>query len=229
MTKRDHDLNVKLEYIYELYKLSLINARYYGWKLAHTQRLSTAIEVVIALGATGTGAAGLKAILAQSQDATLQSIWILLAILSAILAIIKPILQLNRKIETYTKLFTGHNAGYFALKDIVIAVGTYHSLTAELERQFGSIKNRYRELATLDDPSPSRRKIEQIRIQVNNRLPDDALWWFGDKSPADLDIERSSEGPENDRATNPLASNETVISPPSILHRIGKRSRKEPF
>jgi hypothetical protein len=220
MAMRKYDLDVKLEYIYELYKLSAINTRYYGWRLARTQRLSMVFEIIIALGATGTGAAGLKALLTTGNlKEFFEEIWIFLAIISAILAITKPIVQLNKRVETYTKLFTGHNAGYFALKDIVVGVGTYHNLTAEQERQFTSIKNRYRELATLDEPSPNRRKIEQIRIQVNKRLPDDTFWWFRNR-PNDPQIRQGSEVSDTDKTGVTEVFDKTASASPSFLHTI---------
>src|SRR4051794_38123475 len=74
--------------IYTLYRESLINARYYGCKLHRAQTLNMWFEIVLAVGATGSGVAGWSL----WNEGSGKIAWAALAGVASVLAVVKPLI-----------------------------------------------------------------------------------------------------------------------------------------
>ncbi len=157
--------------IYSAYRTSLLNVKYYGYKLKWSTRINTTAEVIIAI-ATAGGVSG-WAIWNTTGGAP---IWSALAGVSALLAAIKPVLPLSRNISRYSQLYGGHNSNYLAMKDLVDRIPIEGGLTQESEREFGQISKRHREMASQDDPYPSRKLVARFTAEVNTQIPPTSLW-----------------------------------------------------
>jgi hypothetical protein len=94
----------RLKHIYNEYLTSLLNRKYYRHQLAVCKRENTVFEILIALGASGSGIAGRGVWVTDDGKV----VWACLAGLAALLAVIKPFIKSSSKIENYTKLFTAH-------------------------------------------------------------------------------------------------------------------------
>jgi hypothetical protein len=105
----------QLRYIYDSYRTALLNRKYYGYRLTRYQSFNSAMDIAIAIGATGSGGV---AGLAVWGTITGQYAWLWISGVATIVGVIKPILQLGVKIENYTKLFTGHGSIYLELKAV---------------------------------------------------------------------------------------------------------------
>ena len=106
--------------IYNLLCRSALNKEYYGAVLYRTQRLNDVLEILIAVGATGSGLSAFwisswNRMVAHGYGAQSQEC-------CSLTAIAKPIVQLNKRIERLTRLYVGHNDNYTSLEIIVSRV-----------------------------------------------------------------------------------------------------------
>src|SRR5689334_15071289 len=90
-----------LDEIYSTYRTAALNKAYYGGMLSRYQRRNTIFEIAIAVGATSSGVSGL-ALWSQPYG---KATWGVITAISSLLAVAKPILQMNKKVERYSKLF----------------------------------------------------------------------------------------------------------------------------
>jgi hypothetical protein len=164
-------LGPSLQRVYAAYRTSLLNAKYYGYKLKLATRANLFAEVVIAL--TGAGGVSGWAIWNTSGG---HPVWVIIAGASAILATLKPIVPLTKNVSRYSQLYGGHYMDYLALKDLVDRIAIAKDFSRELEREFDHIAKRYRELASHDDPYPSEKLVERFQNEVNQQIPVESLW-----------------------------------------------------
>jgi hypothetical protein len=160
--------------IYDKYRTSLLNVKYYGHKLIWAQRFNLYMELVIAVSAC-SGVSG-WAIWGREGGAL---VWSLIAGAAALLAAIKPVLPLAKNISTYSKLYGGYNSNYLALKDLVERIAIYQNLSKEIEEEFDRVCKQHRDLAMDDDPKPSTRLIVRFVKEVNSQIPTSQLWCPG--------------------------------------------------
>ncbi|TFW57985.1 hypothetical protein CT676_26570 [Bradyrhizobium sp. MOS001] len=102
-------------YIAEIYALlcrSAMNKEYFGAELHRTQRLNDVLEILITVGTAGSG---ISAFTIWKFEPYGPWVWGALAGTSAILAIAKPIIQLNKRIERLTRLYIGHTDNHTSL------------------------------------------------------------------------------------------------------------------
>lgn len=102
--------------------------------------------------------------------------WLVLAGLVAIIAILKPILQLSKAVERYSKLLVGYTALYNELQGLVLEVKTRKTLTDEMWRCFRGQLSRLSKLDLEDDARPSQRLAHRCYEEVNNEIRPSELW-----------------------------------------------------
>lgn len=160
--------------IYTLVCRSGLNKEYYGHVLHRTQRLNDVLEILIAVGTAGSAISALTVWTVQPYGPW---IWGGLTAVSALLAIAKPIIQLNKRIERLTRLYVGHTDNYTNLLIIVSRIKRHNDVTPELIEQFETAEARFLELAKEDDPRPNRRLLRQCEAMIRQRHPPEAAWW----------------------------------------------------
>jgi hypothetical protein len=163
----------QLRYIYDSYRTALLNRKYYGYRLTRYQSFNSAMDIAIAVGATGSGGIAGLAIWG---TITGQYAWLWISGVATIVGVVKPILQLGIKIENYTKLFTGHGSVYLELKAVVEDIEVSRSIPPKIVEQYENIRKRIAELGGLDDPKPDKKLIKELQSQVNDEIPPDILW-----------------------------------------------------
>lgn len=154
--------------VYDLYRETRFYVLYYSEKLNEYKRLNTVIEVVLAITTSSSAVAALWL-----WDTTIgQEIWKYILVVSAILAVLKPILKLTEKVQQYEAYLTGYRGLETDVKLIVIQInqsknyGTIHrsDLIAALSRQG--------ELTLKSPESKLAKKLEyKCRQQVEIELP----------------------------------------------------------
>jgi hypothetical protein len=145
--------------------------KYYGYKLKWATRINTCIEALIAI--TGAGGISGWAIWHTTEGA---SVWSALVGLSVLIAAIKPVTPLTKNIVRYSQLYAGHNNNFLLLKDLVERLPIEQNFTPELEREFAQISKRNREMASDDDPYPSKKLVARFQAEVNAQIPPSSLW-----------------------------------------------------
>ena len=106
--------------------------------------------------------------------------WLIISALAAVLAVLKPILQLADRIENYTKLYAGYTNIFLELKNIVEDIGVSHEISEEVRERYKRSRQLLRELAPLVEPNRNKRLIGRLQEQVNRDIPPESLWVPGE-------------------------------------------------
>jgi hypothetical protein len=160
--------------IYTLVCRSGLNKEYYGNVLHRTQRFNDLLEIAIAVGTAGSA---ISALTVWKVEPYGPWIWGVLTAISALLAVSKPIIQLNKRIERLTRLYVGHTDNYASLQIIVSRIRRHNDVTPELIEQFETAEARFLELAKEDDPRPNMRVLRRCEATIRQRHPPEAAWW----------------------------------------------------
>jgi hypothetical protein len=173
------DLNRTLEGIYDDYRTILLNAKYNGVRLKGATRWNRCLEILIAVGASGSGIAGLT--LWKSDYG--QYAWAAISSLAILVSIIKPIWNLGRSIEEHSQLWADYatlSARYRnAIRQIEGArdqIAVSGTLPQKLVEEIEAIRAKMVELAPRGDQHPSRRLVDDLQAQVNAEVPPATLW-----------------------------------------------------
>lgn len=158
--------------LYSQYRTVCLNRKYYGCRLQTIRDWDKVLEISIAIG-TSTAIGG-WALWRASIGAT---IWAVVGGLVAVLAVIKPILQLSQEIERYSKLFIGYGDTFSDLGNLVDEVGKTENYSGEMDVAFRKTFERLKQLAADDDPQPNQKLVQKCTDEVNREIPVDSLWW----------------------------------------------------
>jgi hypothetical protein len=162
----------RVKALQDAYRTALLNRLYYGYRLNAIKKWNLALEITLAVGASSV--AGAWALWRNTM--TGEIVWATVAGLAALLAILKPISQLPKDIEKYSKLFTEHGAAFYDLEVLVGEVTRRQRFGSELEEAFQKIQERLRALCGDDDPRPSKKQVDRFCEEVNAKIPVDSLW-----------------------------------------------------
>ena len=162
---------VHLRRNYDDYRTVRMSRDYYACRLSQVKKWNLLYEVVLAIGASGTVAGWYL-----WQTPSGKTAWALFAGLVAILSILKPILQLPKEIERYSKLHTGYSSLYYDLREHVDEIQNDGGITTTRKTALMEASKRYKDLALQDDPNPSKRLLERCQSEVNRVTPSFDEW-----------------------------------------------------
>jgi hypothetical protein len=180
--------------IYTLLCRSGLNKEYYGNVLHRTQRLNDVLEILIAVGTAGSGISALTIWQIQPYGPW---VWGTLTTIAALLAIAKPIIQLNKRIERLTRLYVGHTDNYTSLVIIVSRIRRHNDVTSELIGSFEAAEARFLELAKEDDPRPNMKLLQRCEAMIRQRHPPDEAWWPNAAQDASARLRAIDEQPRS--------------------------------
>lgn len=173
------DLNRTLEGVYDDYRTISLNAKYNGERLSEATRNNRILEIIIAVGASGSGIAGLA--LWKSDYGQLA--WGAISLAAILVSIVKPILNLGQDIEEYSKLWVEYSTLFARFRNVIRAIESQRSRIAETGNlpqniidQVLDIPAKMVELAPRGDQRPNRRKVEALQARVNEEIPPATLW-----------------------------------------------------
>jgi hypothetical protein len=158
--------------LYSQYRTVSLNRKYYGNRLQTFRGWDRFFEITIAIGTSS--AIGGWAIWHASIGS---SLWAVLGALVAVLAVIKPFLQLSKQIERYTKLFIGYGDTFYDLDLLVFEIGRTQIYSNEMDKAYRKTLERLRLLAADDDPQPNQKLLRKCTAEVNKEIPMTSLWW----------------------------------------------------
>jgi hypothetical protein len=177
MQVNDQHLAAQLSEIYTLQCRAALNKDYYGSLLARYQTTNAWMEILIAAGATGATGSGLSVLTEVWTTPHGKVVWGVLTIVSTFLAIAKPILQLNKKVEVFSKLFTGYSDLYVTLLVLVSRIKRRRELSDEMIKMFEAAELRFLELSKEDDPKPKMRLLRRCEADIRKRHPPEEAWY----------------------------------------------------
>ncbi len=165
------EIRARLIAAYDLYRKALLNRKYYGHRLASWKRWNTGFEIALAVGTSGT--IGTWALWKTGAG---QYAWTFVAAFAAVLGVIKPIIQLGKGIERYSKLYSGWGGVFYDLEGVVEDIKATHKYTGEMANIVTSAHNRIKDLTPEDDPNPNRRLVRKYYNEVLIEIPPAMLW-----------------------------------------------------
>ena len=171
-----------LDNIYQLQCLSRMNAIYYELRLTKVQFISFWMEVCIATTASGSGVASLLSNSSGLLGGIGAPVWPVIAILSAIAAIVRPIYSPGKKIEALTRQHQGYVANFFALQKLAFAIRQEGSMSSEHRRRFDTCYDRHVQLSTDakasdDESAPKDKYRTKAEARTRKELPAEKFWW----------------------------------------------------
>jgi hypothetical protein len=158
--------------INDLYRTALLNRKYYAYRLSAYQAWNRAIDIAIAIGSSaavaGWGVWRLRNIGATS--------WGILAGIAATASVLKPILQLPKEIERYSKLHLGYCSLYYDLDLLVFEIQQTHQLGPSNWKSFLQYRKRHNDLGLSDELHPRTELLRQCQREVLEEIPAGTLW-----------------------------------------------------
>ena len=168
----DEESKGHLANIHDKYRTVALNKKYYGWRLQRLQLVNRILDILIVMGTTGSGVAGLAVWQLQYG----QVAWAVINTAAIFISAIKPVLDLPKTIERYGKLVGEHAALLETYRTMEQDIWATQCLTSEQLETFTQLRKRSAELAQLDDVSPVKKLIVQARMEVNQAIPPTSLW-----------------------------------------------------
>jgi hypothetical protein len=168
------NVNAQLTEIYTLLSRSALNKEYYGVRLHRTQRWNDFLEIAIAIGTAGSG---ISALTLWKIEPWGPFVWGALTIVSATLAVVKPIIQLNKRMERLTRLYLGHTDNYANLLVLVSRIQRSGTTTPEFLSLFETAEAKFQELSRDDDPHPNMSLLRRCEAAVRKRHPPESAWY----------------------------------------------------
>lgn len=165
------DLAAELRWLYDSYRTALLNRKYYAHRLLVYQRWNLILELAVAVGTSG--AIGAWAIWKQGVG---RNAWAFLAGLAALIAVVKPIIQLPKRIERYSKLHVAYSELYQDIDRLVSEVKLEKLLTKEMCKSVRLAAERHYKLELEDDPKPVKHWVQRFYDEVNREIPASTLW-----------------------------------------------------
>jgi hypothetical protein len=162
----------ELTVIYDAYRTARMNVIYYGAKLGKLQRLGLAVDLIVAIGTSSTVAA-----LAVWDAPVMSVVRSALVGLTVLLVTIRPVLNIPRRVERYSKLYAAYMGVHSSFEAIVNEIRSSHVLSPESRYLAESEQKRLAQTEKDDDPAPDKVLIEQAYAQVNEEVPASSLWW----------------------------------------------------
>lgn len=163
---------VKLRHLYDMYRTAALNRKYYGHKLITSRRVNLSLELLLAVMASS--AIGAWALWKNEPGSTT---WALLSSAAAVVAVAKPLVQIPKQIEKYSKLFVGHTDVCLDLQRLVGDVQQARKLPDHAQEVLSSAFERIKKMAPDDDPKPSPRLLRKYYAEVTREIPVNRLWF----------------------------------------------------
>jgi hypothetical protein len=162
-----------LDEFYDDFRTACMAKKYYAHRLTIFQRTAFAFELAIAISASGSFAA-----LKPLSDVTVCQLALpYCAALVAVLAIIKPLLQLDKSIERYSKLVSGYTDLIQSAARLIRAIKRERALRSELCETIKQIQSNIDKLVSLDDHKPNREKLVKFQTEVIEEYPLEFFFW----------------------------------------------------
>lgn len=157
--------------IYDHYRDTLLNRKYYALRLTRIRRQSRAIEIVLALAAPG--AVGGWAIWHTPAG---EQVWSVVAAVVIIVTVVKPLMNWQAEVERQAGLYTEFTGLYIDMKTLVNQISVDEGVSTEAERKFRESSLHYGKIAKTEDPVILEKLRRRCYEEVNREIPAEKLW-----------------------------------------------------
>lgn len=168
MSRSSRDINHPVWDVYDLYRESRFSVLYYSEKLNWFKGLNSFIEIILAI----TTSSSAVAVLWLWNTTLGQEIWKYVLVISAVLAIIKPVIKLTEKVQQYEEVLTGYRGLESDLKIIVVQIKQSKRYGAPHKTKLVEAVARQGELSKKSPEAKLESKLEnKCKAQVEKELP----------------------------------------------------------
>lgn len=165
------DLNV-IQHLWNHARTARLSELYYGQRLGRFSAVDCWIGLLVAIFSSGSGIAGW----ALWNGAIGATVWAIIAGIAAILGVARPLLNLDRKIETATRQQALYRKLLSDLESLVFDIEQSGYLSAEQYRRYLRALDTLRQGTDADDPHYSVRRLRKLQERVRREMPADELW-----------------------------------------------------
>ena len=171
--RHEDDFRTELRALYDDYREALLNIQCYKVRVGRLRTLRRSLDVLL----VGTSCGGLAAWWAW-RTAAGHRLWIGLAVVTAVTALLRVVLPIGRSVDRYQRLKEGYETLFDDLKGIVERVRVRQSLDLESVKLWSAAFKRMERGASKSDPDPrfSRRLLLRCEEEVDRQIPMRALW-----------------------------------------------------
>jgi len=145
---------------------------YYGNRIRTLSRISFWSEILIAATATGSGIAGL----AVWQHDIGQWLWAIIAAAAALLAIAKPLMNLDRQLTACTKQQQVYRSILSSLKYLAFDIEQATEIKTEHRDRYRRNREMLMKAENDDENAPSASLVSRLYDKVNQEMPAASLW-----------------------------------------------------
>lgn len=183
--------------VYNLLRTARLNVKYYSARIDTVESQHFWMDTIVAVTAPGSAIAGLAVI----QTGTGQAIWSVLCIVAAVVAVIKPLLKIPKKLKAYEETLVGYKALDHDLQCISAKIKTARAYTVELQELALRAIERKAEIASKEKERKENKKLKaRLTAEVNNELPVGSF--FVPPYVAPTPITESNQGVTSQRETS---------------------------
>lgn len=170
MTKREEH---RVWGVYDLLRTARLNVKYYSARLTFFRHYNFALELVLAITTPSSAVAGLWF----WKTSTGEIGWTALGVTAAIAAVVKPLLQLERKVGAYTEVLAGYRALEHDLFKIKVLIAQRQAYDQDLQSEFQKALERKGALVSKDPEVSTKEELKRRLVaEVIQELPASAFF-----------------------------------------------------
>ena len=159
--------------VYDRLRSARLSVKYYCCRLENVERLNFWLELVLLASAPSSAIAGLW--LWHTDGG--QEVWKWIAIPTAVIAVVKPLLHLPKRMKDYEGVLSGYRVLEYDLMELKIAIEQKRKFDSPLQADFKRIQQRERLLVGKTPESRENAKVRRLcQEEVNRELPSEAFF-----------------------------------------------------
>jgi hypothetical protein len=157
--------------LYNFQRKAYFNQLIYAEKLSFWRRINFLIEMTLIVSSSGTVGAW-----ALWHTRVGSIVWAFVAGTNVLLAVAKPMIGSAKRIERYSKLWSGYTETASEMDSAVAEMQRAHAITLGVEDARRRAERRFQQLAVEDDVMTSRRVKKRMFEATNKRFPISDMW-----------------------------------------------------
>ena len=159
--------------VYDRLRSASLSVKYYGCRLQHVERVNFWLDLMLFAAAPSSTIAGLGF----WKFGMGPFAWQALGAIAAIIAIVKPLLGLAKRIKEYEGMLVGYRTLEYDLMELRTSVSQKRKYDTTLQAQFQKVQQRERVLiGKTPDPRENARLKARCQAEVLKELPADSFF-----------------------------------------------------
>lgn len=152
--------------LYDKIRTACLNVKYYERRLQQVENINLCLEIILAISAPTSAVAKLGFWNTQTGDA----IWTVFGIIAAVVAVVKPLLNLSKRIKEYEATLFGYRILYSDLLDIRTTIEMTKKYDKKTEIEIQKTMQREKNLISKCPETCANQKIKRICEQEVRQL-----------------------------------------------------------